>query len=95
MVGITEQTCPNCGAEVPRETGQHATAPSAGVVQCPSCGATVTLDGPGAADQAAEASKDVPRAAETRGGETSGDDYFSGQETVEGVMNEVREKDDA
>lgn len=97
MVGITEQTCPNCGAEVPRETGQHATTPSAGVVQCPSCGATVTLDKPGAAadQQAAEGSKDMPRAAETRGGETSGEDYFSGEETVEGVMNEVREKDDA
>ncbi|HZO76657.1 MAG TPA: hypothetical protein VFB39_01335 [Solirubrobacteraceae bacterium] len=94
---MAEQTCPNCGAEVPRETGQHATTPSAGVVQCPTCGASVTLDKPGAdADhQAVEASGDVPRASETRGGETSGEDYFAGEETVEGVMNEVREKDDA
>ena len=94
---MAEQTCPKCGAEVPRETGQHATTPSAGVVQCPSCGATVTLDKPGAAAdlQPAERSGDVPRAPETRGGETSGEDYFSGEETVEGVMDEVREKDDA
>jgi endogenous inhibitor of DNA gyrase (YacG/DUF329 family) len=94
---MAEQTCPNCGAEVPRETGQHATTPSAGVVQCPSCGATVTLDKPGAAvdQRAAEASGDVPRAPQSRGGETGGEDYFSGEETVEGVMNEVREKDDA
>src|SRR5581483_873340 len=58
VVDMAEQTCPNCGAEVPRETGQHATAPSAGVVQCPTCGASVTLDKPGAdADhQAVEAS---------------------------------------
>ena len=94
---MAEQICPNCGAEVPRETGQHATTPSAGVVRCPSCGATVTLDKPGAAagQQAAEPSADVPRAPEARGGETSGEDYFSGEETVDGVMNEVREKDDA
>ena len=94
---MAEQTCPNCGAEVPRETGQHATTPSAGVVQRPSCGATVTLDKPGAAadQRAAEASGDAPRAPETRGGEASGEDYFAGEETVEGVMNEVREKDDA
>lgn len=94
---MAEQRCPHCGAEVPRETGQHATTPSAGVVQCPSCGATVTLDKPGAAagQQAPERSADVPRAPETRGGETSGEDYFSGEETVEGVMDEVREKDDA
>jgi endogenous inhibitor of DNA gyrase (YacG/DUF329 family) len=67
---MAEQTCPNCGAEVPRETGQHATTPSAGVVQCPSCGATVTLDKPGAAgdQQAAEASGDVPRTPETPAG---------------------------
>jgi uncharacterized Zn finger protein (UPF0148 family) len=92
---MAQQRCPNCGAEVPRETGQHATTPSAGVVQCPSCGATVTLEKPGAAadQQAAEHSADVPRARES--GETSGEDYFSGEETVEGVMDEVREKDDA
>lgn len=94
---MAEQTCPNCGAQVPHETGQHATAPSAGVVQCPSCGEAVTLDKPGAAaDQRAEEARgDAPRAPETRGGEASGEDYFAGEETVEGVMNEVREKDDA
>ncbi|HEY3946017.1 MAG TPA: hypothetical protein VGL78_12390 [Solirubrobacteraceae bacterium] len=94
---MADQTCPNCGAQVPPETGQHATTPSAGVVQCPSCGATVTLEKPGAAaeQQAAEAFGDVPRTPVTSSGETSGEDYFAGEETVEGVMNEVREKDDA
>lgn len=92
---MAQQRCPNCGAEVPAETGQHATTPSAGIVQCPNCGASVTLDKPGAeADHATPPSPDVPRAPETRGGEASGEDYFSGEETIEGVMNEVKEKDD-
>jgi endogenous inhibitor of DNA gyrase (YacG/DUF329 family) len=102
VVQVTEERCPNCGAEVPRETGQHATTPSAGVVQCPNCGATVTLEKPGAAPAAQSSSgsaemprpSDAPRAPETRGGESSGEDYFSGEETVEGVMDEVREKQD-
>jgi DNA-directed RNA polymerase subunit RPC12/RpoP len=36
---MANDRCQNCGAEVPRETGQHALTPSAGVVRCPSCGA--------------------------------------------------------
>ncbi len=99
---MAEQRCPNCGAEVPSEAGQHALTPSAGVVECPHCGASVTLQKPGAdtAQQQAGSpssdapSADVPRAPETRGGEESGEDYFAGEETVEGVMDEVREKDD-
>ena len=93
---MADQRCPNCGAEVPHESGQHAVTPSAGVVQCPNCGATVTLDKPGAepGQQAAQRAGDVPRAPETHGGEATGEDYFSGEETVEGVMDEVREKDD-
>jgi hypothetical protein len=55
----------------------------------------VTLDKPGAeAQETTPPSSDVPRAPETRGGEASGEDYFSGEETIEGVMDEVREKDD-
>ena len=93
MIEVAE-TCPSCGAEVPRETGQHAETPSAGVVECPNCGATVTLQKPGAATGAGSpASSDVPRAPETRGGEEGGGDYFAGEETVEGVMDEVREKE--
>ena len=93
---MPDQRCPNCGAEVPEETGQHATTPSAGVVQCPNCGASVTLDKPGAEanqQRTAPPSPDVPRAAEERRGEASGEDYFSGEETVEGVMDELREKE--
>ena len=90
------ETCPNCGAEVPRETGQHAPTPSAGVVQCPQCGASVTLQKPGAEpgqQPAGPETEDVPRAESTPVGEPTGEDYFSGEETVEGVMDEVREKE--
>lgn len=89
-----DQRCPNCGAEVPREAGQHAEVPSAGVVTCPNCGAKVTLDKPGAEPEAAEAPRsDAPSAAGAPPGEPSGEDAFAGEETVEGVMDEVREKE--
>jgi hypothetical protein len=89
-----DQMCPSCGAEVPRETGQHAETPSAGVVICPNCGAEVTLDRPGAEPEATQAPRgDAPRAAAAPPGEATGEDAFSGEETVEGVMNEIREKE--
>jgi endogenous inhibitor of DNA gyrase (YacG/DUF329 family) len=74
----TPEKCPNCGADLPAEIGQHALVPSAGVVACPTCGETVTL---GRSD------------ADTGGGEL--DESFSGHETVEGVMEEIREKEDS
>ena len=81
---------------VPAEAGQHAPTPSAGIVECPHCGARVALRKPGAdsEQQGAAPASEVPRASESRGGEASGEDYFAGEETVEGVMDEVREKDD-
>ncbi len=68
---MAQQRCPNCGAEVPEQTGQHATTPSAGVVECPHCGASVMLDKPGAEPEqrSKQSSSDVPRAPEARGGE--------------------------
>jgi uncharacterized Zn finger protein (UPF0148 family) len=91
---MADQTCPNCGAEVPRETGQHAPTPSAGVVTCPNCGATVTLDKPGAEPEAAGApTGDVPRAEAAPPGERTGEDAFSGEETVPDVMDEISEKE--
>jgi ribosomal protein L32 len=74
------QTCPNCGEPLPPELGQHALTPTSGLVQCPSCGETVSL--PGLGDDAVDA---VP--------DTSGDpETFSGEETVAGVMEELSEK---
>lgn len=37
---------------------------------------------------------DVPRAREARPGEATGEDYFAGEDTMQGVMDEVSEKDD-
>jgi DNA-directed RNA polymerase subunit RPC12/RpoP len=70
---MTAVRCPNCGAEVPEETGQHALTPAVGLVQCPTCGEKVTL----------------PKA-----GADAGDEYFSGHETVEGVMQEIEDKEE-
>ncbi|MDQ6637030.1 MAG: hypothetical protein M3Y62_04495 [Candidatus Dormibacteraeota bacterium] len=92
---MAEEICPSCGAVVPREAGQHAMSPSAGVVECPSCGAKVTLAKPGSRseDEAAEPSPDAATTLGSRGGETGGDDYFSGEESLGGVMKEVEEKE--
>ncbi len=92
---MAEEPCPNCGAVVPREAGQHAMTPSAGVVECPSCGAKVTLAKPRGQSEAeaAEPSPDASTTLESRGGETGGDDYFSGEESLGGVMKEVKEKE--
>ena len=79
---MTGGRCPSCGADLPQELGQHALVPSAGVVACPSCGATVTLDRPAAAGAPGDES------------EGTGEETFSGHETIEGVMEEIREKED-
>jgi uncharacterized Zn finger protein (UPF0148 family) len=75
---MATQTCSSCGEELPEELGQHALVPSAGVVACPHCGATVTLE-------KAEAGSGSP------GDEQ--EESFSGHETLEGVMQEIEEKD--
>ena len=89
-------SCPNCGAELPQEEGQHALSPSAGTIECPTCGATVTLEGPPGAEGG------PPREGPVDGGEpvttsaalqeTDRQDYFSGEETLAGVMEELEEK---
>jgi hypothetical protein len=87
--------CPNCGVELPQPEGQHALSPSAGTIECPSCGATVTLEGPPGAEGG------PPREGSAEGepvttGEaletTERQDYFSGEETVAGVMEELENK---
>ena len=87
-------TCPNCGNEIPRETGQHAPTPGAGVVECPHCGFHVMLDKAGSEpDDAAEPLGDVERAEAAPPGLTEGRETFAGEETVEGVMEELSEKE--
>jgi hypothetical protein len=88
--------CPNCGAELPAEAGQHALSPSAGTVKCPTCGATVNLEGPPGAEggppREGPADAGEPVTTEAALGETERHDYFSGEETVAGVMDELEDK---
>jgi hypothetical protein len=88
--------CPNCGAELPAGEGQHALSPSAGTVQCPTCGATVTLGGPPGAEggppREGPATGGEPVTTEAALEETERHDYFSGEESVAGVMDELQDK---
>jgi carbon-monoxide dehydrogenase medium subunit len=45
-------------------------------------------------DEPGPVSHDFPRAAARPPGEATGEDYFAGEETLEGVMDEIREKED-
>ena len=87
--------CPNCGAELPQEQGQHALSPTAGTIRCPNCGATVTLEGPPGAEGGPPRpgpAEGEPVTTEASLSETERHDYFSGEGTVEGVMDELRDK---
>jgi aerobic carbon-monoxide dehydrogenase medium subunit len=92
---MATRRCPNCGADLPQEEGQHALSPSAGTVQCPTCGATVTLEGPPGAEggpprEGSAAGEPVTTEAALE--ETERHDYFSGEGSVGGVMDELRDK---
>jgi hypothetical protein len=89
---MSELRCPHCGAQVPVESGQHAVSPLAGVISCSSCGAAVTLETPGDPQRAA-GEGDNPEAAAAPPGRAGQDEYFSGSESVEGVMEELSEKE--
>ena len=81
---------PSCGSEIPEEAGQHAVVPAAGVVDCPNCGARVRLE-TGELEQVSPEGR-----AEEQGGapiEPGQPETFSGEETVEGVMGEIEEKE--
>ena len=95
-MGTDGQRCPNCGTKLPMEEGQHALAPAAGVVQCPTCGATVTLDKPGDdGGPPREGPADgEPVTTEAALEATDHHDYFSGEETLAGVMDELDDKED-
>jgi carbon-monoxide dehydrogenase medium subunit len=89
------QRCPNCGAELPQAAGQHALSPSAGAVQCPTCGATVTLAGPPGAEGGPPrqgSAEGEPVTTEEALEATDRHDYFSGEGTVAGVVDELEDK---
>jgi hypothetical protein len=83
--------CPSCGQPLPAEAGQHAVVPSADVVDCPNCGARVSLE-TGRVDEGVS----PEGGAEEQGGAPIAEgqpDSFSGETTVEGVMEEIEEKE--
>lgn len=82
--------CPSCGNPLPEELGQHAVAPAVGVVDCPHCGARVNLV-TGEAESVSPAGR-----AEEQGGapmQAGAPETFAGEETVEGVMKEIEDKE--
>jgi hypothetical protein len=83
--------CPSCDQPLPAEAGQHAVVPSADVVDCPNCGARVSLE-TGRLDEGVS----PEGRAEEQGGAPIPEgqpDSFSGETTVEGVMEEIEEKE--
>jgi hypothetical protein len=83
--------CPNCGEPLPEGAGQHAVVPGADVVDCPSCGARIDVAaGMVVSGAAAEGRAEEQGAAPIAEGEP---ESFSGHETVEGVMEEIEQKE--
>lgn len=83
--------CPNCGQELPEGAGQHAVVPTAEIVDCPSCGARINLSTRTVAEGvSAEGRAEEQGSASIPEGEPTS---FSGEETVEGVMDEIEEKE--
>jgi hypothetical protein len=83
--------CPNCGEALSEGVGQHAVAPDAGVVDCPSCGSRIKLEtGQLETGVSREGRAEEQGAAPIESGRP---ETFSGEETVEGVMREIEEKD--
>ena len=88
MTTGSDQRCPSCGNTVPAELGQHAESLVSGSVTCPHCGATVGLRD----DQTAAEPGDVARAAAAPPGRPEGTEDFSGNETFEGLVDELEGK---
>jgi len=68
--------------------GQHAADLVRGTVDCPHCGASVTLR----AEPDGEAGGDVERAAAAPPGRTEGHESFAGSEGLEAVEEELKDK---
>ena len=85
---MPDYTCPVCGQALPSEIGQHADNLQVGLVTCPHCGASVTLEkGPNDT-----AGADFERASAAPPGQTEGRETFSGQETAADLSEELANK---
>ena len=85
---MAEYICPSCGKDLPSEMGQHATDLVSGLVTCPHCGEPVTLR-EGAVESP---SGDYVESGAAPPGRTEGTDEFAGNETMEGLTEELKEK---
>ncbi|HYY44177.1 MAG TPA: hypothetical protein VE975_03195 [Actinomycetota bacterium] len=94
MDEMAPERCPDCGTDLSPALGQHAMTPSAGIVQCPSCGRSVQLSRQPVArpEEESRASQEVPRADESVGGEEGKEESFSGGESADEVMEELKGK---
>jgi hypothetical protein len=83
--------CPSCGKPLPEEAGQHAVVPSADIVDCPNCGARVSLE----TGRLAEGVSPEGRAEEQGGAPIPEGlpNSFAGETTIEGVKEEIEEKE--
>ena len=83
--------CPSCGQELPAGAGQHAVAPDAGVIDCPNCGARVNTE----TGQLEQGVSPEGRAEEQGVAPIpeGAPESFAGEETVEGVMEEIEQKE--
>jgi DNA-directed RNA polymerase subunit RPC12/RpoP len=82
--------CPNCGQPISEEAGQHVVVPDAEIIDCPNCGARVNMKTGKLAAGSPEGR------AEEQGGAPIPEglpDSFSGETTLEGVMEEIEEKE--
>ena len=85
---MVDYICPSCGKDLPSEMGQQATDLVSGLVTCPHCGEQVTLR-EGAVESP---SGDYVEAGAAPPGRTEDADEFAGNETIEGVTEELKEK---
>ena len=76
--------CPNCGAELPLEAGQHATVPTVDVMECPNCGASVRIG--------EDEETGVERTTERGWGEER-PESFAGSETIDELKEEIERKE--
>jgi hypothetical protein len=82
--------CPSCGHHIPEEAGQHAVVPDAEIIDCPNCGARVSMKTGKLAAGAPEGRAEEQGGAPIPEGQP---ESFSGETTLEGVMEEIEEKE--
>jgi endogenous inhibitor of DNA gyrase (YacG/DUF329 family) len=83
-----DRRCPSCGETVPAEEGQHAENLVSGQVRCPHCGEQVILESEARGEQGGSGD----RAEAAPPGQHEDGDAFSGEETMEGLAEELRDK---